>query len=83
MAYETLIVETEEHIGTIRLNRPEALNALNSQLLDELGDALTEMDRSSRVRATGSTPTSGPRTTPTTWRCAASSTAASTPPRRS
>ena len=30
--------------ASIRLNRPEALNALNAQLLDELGAALTEMD---------------------------------------
>ncbi len=51
MAYETLIVEIEEHIGTIRLNRPEALNALNFRLLDELAQALTEMDASNRVRA--------------------------------
>ena len=35
----------------IRLNRPEALNALNTQLLDELGEALTELDASTRVRA--------------------------------
>ena len=29
MAYETLIVEIEDHVALIRLNRPEALNALN------------------------------------------------------
>ncbi len=40
MAYETLIVETAEAVTLIRLNRPEALNALNSRLLAELGDAL-------------------------------------------
>ena len=51
MAYQTIIVEVEDHVGTIRLNRPDALNALNHQLLDELGDALTEMDASNRVRA--------------------------------
>ena len=51
MAYETLIVEIEDHVGTIRLNRPDALNALNSRLLDELGTALTEMDAANRVRA--------------------------------
>ena len=50
MAFETLIVEVEDHIGLIRLNRPDALNALNSQLLEELADALTEMDASNRVR---------------------------------
>jgi enoyl-CoA hydratase len=51
MAYETIIVEVEEHIGLIRLNRPEALNALNGQILDELAEAISEMDGSNRVRA--------------------------------
>jgi enoyl-CoA hydratase len=51
VAYETLIVEIEDHVGTIRLNRPDALNALNSRLLDEIGAALTEMDAANRVRA--------------------------------
>ena len=51
MAYQTVVAEVEDHVGIIRLNRPEALNALNHRLLDELGDALTEMDASSRVRA--------------------------------
>ena len=41
MAYETLIVEAPEAGGTlIRLNRPQALNALNAQLMDELTAAL-------------------------------------------
>ena len=51
VAYETLIVDVEDHVGLIRLNRPEALNALNFQILDELGEALAEMDASPRVRA--------------------------------
>jgi enoyl-CoA hydratase len=51
MAYETVIVEIEDHVGLVRLNRPEALNALNSRLLDELGAALGEMDASPDVRA--------------------------------
>ncbi|MCF8505353.1 MAG: enoyl-CoA hydratase [Caulobacter sp.] len=41
MTYQTLILETpSDGVTLIRLNRPEALNALNSQLLGELGEAL-------------------------------------------
>jgi len=41
MAYETLIVESPEPgVTLIRLNRPQALNALNGQLMDELTAAL-------------------------------------------
>ncbi len=36
MAYETLIVETRGAVGLITLNRPQALNALNSAVLKEL-----------------------------------------------
>ncbi|SIS49754.1 enoyl-CoA hydratase [Paracoccus saliphilus] len=50
MAYETIIVEIEDEIALIRLNRPEARNALNSQLLDELSEALTKADRNDKVR---------------------------------
>src|SRR5262245_20651347 len=40
MAYETLLVETEGAVRVITLNRPEALNALNSKLCGELIEAL-------------------------------------------
>ena len=40
MTYETLILERVEKVALVRLNRPKALNALNSQLLSELSDAL-------------------------------------------
>ncbi|TMV70713.1 enoyl-CoA hydratase [Thioclava sp. BHET1] len=50
MAYETLIVEIEDSIALIRLNRPDALNALNSQLLGELADALSAADKNDKVR---------------------------------
>jgi enoyl-CoA hydratase len=50
MAYETIIVEVEDHVATIKLNRPDALNALNSQLLGELAVALAEADRNDKVR---------------------------------
>jgi enoyl-CoA hydratase/carnithine racemase len=51
MAYETLIVETRDHVGLIRLNRPQAMNALNAQLMDELGDALAKFDADDHIGA--------------------------------
>ncbi len=51
MAYQTLIVEIEDYVALIRLNRPDALNALNAQLLSELATALKEADSNDRVRA--------------------------------
>ncbi|MBI1495280.1 MULTISPECIES: enoyl-CoA hydratase [Rhodobacterales] len=50
MAYETLIVEIEDHVKTIRLNRPDALNALNSTLLAELADAVKAAEENDKVR---------------------------------
>jgi enoyl-CoA hydratase len=40
MAYETIIVETKGRVGIVRLNRPNALNALNAQVIEELSAAL-------------------------------------------
>ncbi len=50
MAYKTLIVDTQDHVTLIKLNRPEALNALNSQLIDELGTAVEEANADDKVR---------------------------------
>ena len=50
MAFETIVVETEERVTTIRLNRPDALNALNMELLGELGQAVTEASENDKVR---------------------------------
>jgi len=50
MAYETLIVEIAEHVAVIRLNRPEALNALNARLMAELGEAVAAADANDKVR---------------------------------
>ena len=50
MAYQTLIVEIEDYVALIRLNRPEALNALNSLLLSELAEALRQADANEKVR---------------------------------
>ncbi|MDQ7096697.1 enoyl-CoA hydratase-related protein [Desulfosporosinus sp. PR] len=51
MAYETIIVAIEEGIATITLNRPEVLNALNSQVFEELADAAAKLGADDSVRA--------------------------------
>ena len=50
MAFETIIVDTEDHVTLIKLNRPDALNALNTQLLGELCTALEEAEANEKVR---------------------------------
>jgi len=50
MAYETIIVEIEDHVALITLNRPDALNALNDQLLTELVKALRDLEANDKVR---------------------------------
>lgn len=50
MAYETIIYEVDDHVATITLNRPQALNALSAQLLGELSQAMAEAERNSKVR---------------------------------
>jgi len=44
MAYQTIIVETKGRVGIVRLNRPNALNALNAQLIEELSAALDDLE---------------------------------------
>lgn len=44
MTYETILVERDQRVGIITLNRPQALNALNSQVINEVTSAATELD---------------------------------------
>ena len=44
MSYQNILVETRGRVGLLTLNRPKALNALNDQLMDELGTALLGFD---------------------------------------
>ncbi len=48
--YETIILEKQENIATITLNRPEKLNALNDKLAEELIDVFSVVDRDDDVR---------------------------------
>lgn len=50
MAYETLIVEIEDYTCLIRLNRPDALNALNATLMRELAVAMSAADQNDKIR---------------------------------
>lgn len=50
MNYEQILVFAEGPVGRIQLNRPKALNALNSQLMAELVDALQRFDKDPAIR---------------------------------
>ncbi|MEZ5939343.1 MAG: enoyl-CoA hydratase [Hyphomonadaceae bacterium] len=50
MSYETLLVETDGPVGVITLNRPEALNALNDQLVGDLTRALDAFEADDAIR---------------------------------
>jgi enoyl-CoA hydratase len=50
MDFENIIVTIEGAVGLIQLNRPKVLNALNSKVMTELGQALAELDANDAVR---------------------------------
>src|SRR5580704_7255167 len=50
MTYSDIIATIDGSVGIATLNRPEALNALNSALLNELADILEGWDRGTDVR---------------------------------
>jgi enoyl-CoA hydratase len=49
MAYENIIVETKGRVGVIRLNRPNALNALNRALIAELTQAVEAFEADAQI----------------------------------
>lgn len=51
MPYEMILVEKRGRVGLITLNRPQAMNALNNQLMNEVMDALESFDRDDAVGA--------------------------------
>ena len=50
-AYNTIQVETRNRVGLVRLNRPQAMNALNNELLSELMEALATFDQNPEIGA--------------------------------
>ncbi len=51
MAYEFILTETKGRVGRITLNRPKQMNALNPQLMQELGAALYAFDADDAIGA--------------------------------
>ncbi len=49
MSYAAILTQIEDRVGLIRLNRPQQLNALNAQLMEELTTALEAFDRDENV----------------------------------
>jgi enoyl-CoA hydratase len=50
MSYKTIIYEETDGIGLITINRPKSLNALNTEVLDELIPLLENIDRNEDIR---------------------------------
>jgi enoyl-CoA hydratase len=51
MAYEVIIAEKRGPVGIVTLNRPQAMNALNSQVMRELGEALDDFEADDAIGA--------------------------------
>jgi enoyl-CoA hydratase len=49
MTYQNIVVETKGRVGIIRLNRPQALNALNKALISELTQAIETFDADEKI----------------------------------
>jgi enoyl-CoA hydratase len=51
MTYQTILVDHQDRVATITLNRPDALNALNAQVMTEVTTAAAELDADPGVGA--------------------------------
>src|SRR6195256_1299363 len=51
MAFDTLLLERDGAAAIVTINRPQVLNALNSQTLDDLRHAILDLERDESVRA--------------------------------
>ena len=51
MEYTNIKLEIENGVATIRLNRPDALNALNTEMAEELSGAIADVAKNEGVKA--------------------------------
>jgi enoyl-CoA hydratase len=51
MTFENILVATEGHLATLTINRPSKLNALNKATIQELHDALAQLDAEATIKA--------------------------------
>jgi len=49
--YETLLVDVEQHICIITINRPDKLNAINKTVMEELGKAIDEVYNNAAIKS--------------------------------
>ena len=50
MDYKTILYEVKEKVAVIKFNRPKALNAINSEMLIELSDAIDKIEGDPSIR---------------------------------
>ena len=50
MQFETLAVSVDQHIATVKLNRPDKANAMNWQMWQDIRSAMQWADRTPEVR---------------------------------
>jgi len=49
MAFETILLDIQGKVGLITLNRPQALNALNAQIVGEINQALDQLEANPNI----------------------------------
>ena len=50
MNYNTILVEENDGIGIIKLNRPDVLNAINDEMLSELFQAVQSLEEHKAIK---------------------------------
>ena len=49
MSYKTLLIDTEDNIATVTINRPEKLNALNTEVMNDLDTIFEELKNNEQI----------------------------------